>query len=113
MIDNEFVKTKLGELDEVKSALQGKTKTSLSDIISFVAALILIAYFVYIDMLKGDKELYVFICMIAAACIYLDIRLHATKKKVDTIIKLLDLEKVAEQKYTDQIKEITNTLQAT
>ena len=111
MIDNGFVKSKLNELENIRASLQGKIERNFVNTIALITTLILIVYFVYVDIQEGGKDLYVLVLIIGAAYIYLYAKMKATDRRIDTIIKLLDLEKLAEQKYTNQIKEIANTPQ--
>ncbi len=118
--DYKAIGSKLRELDNIRASLQGKTKTSLLKVISIIItiffAILVIAYFIFIDWQMDEfnfEVLLVFIICFVFQYVFHSFagKINKIDKKIDTIIKLLDLEKLADNRYAEQIKEITNTPQ--
>ena len=118
--DYKTIGLKLKELDDIRASLQGKTKTSqwrvISIIITIFFGIVIIAYFTFLDWQMDELNFEIFLGFVF--CLYLSYYFSQFEEKVkkidikiDTIIKLLELEKLVDKVYVDKIKEIANTPQ--
>ena len=113
MVDNKLIKQKLNELEDFRESLQGKTKRRISDIIFIILALIGIAYFIYLERQGADAYLEVLTIIIAIVISNIFFKMSVTNKRIDAVIKLLELEQVAQQKCAEEIRLISNEPEVT
>ncbi len=110
MAEEELIKQKLNRLERLRESLQGKTK--LWDRVSiYILPVALIAYSMYLVHIEVDENLKRSIFFLAWAVLGLAFEItyrnKVTNKRIDTVIELLELEKLANQKYSAEIRGIT------
>lgn len=108
MVDNEFVKKELNKFEDIREVLQGKPKRSVWGITITIAAIISIVYFIFNDTQIANNDLMVLVLFIAIAISNITYKISFTCKRIDAIVKLLDLEKLAQNRCVEDIKEMSN-----
>jgi hypothetical protein len=115
MEEKELIKHKLRQLDNIKESLQGKTHF-LDRFFTYIIPVCFLVYCIYLDFFKEiDESMEIFVVILASIILYTTSEIASrnkdTNKRIDTVIQLLELEELANQKYSEEIQAITQTSQ--